>query len=150
MSYTLSAFIGKTAALEKQALELPTTKSIHLSQGFSMLLVSETLAAIPGSDVPVEPFYTLSSKLFELGKALSATGPVGFLDIELFGGHGERTAVLWQNQEVAFGPVMSEDDSSVTNQLLALLGVQKLDFHDEFDALGLGRYRSTNQWLAHA
>ena len=96
----------------------------------------------------MKPFWSLTNELFQLGGRLSATGPIGYFEIELFGGTGEYAAVLWKNQQAVFGPIMSEDSSAVSNQLLALLGVQKQDKHDEFDALNLGKHRSSEEWLA--
>ena len=96
----------------------------------------------------IEPFWELSDELFRLGAQLSLIGPIGYLEIELFGGYGERAVVLWENQKAVLGPIMSEDTSAVSNQLFALLGVQKQNKYDEFDALNLSKYRSSEEWLA--
>jgi hypothetical protein len=65
--------------------------------------------------------------------------------------------LLWRCAEVCLGPVTAEftatapDPSSNQqwpfNQALRELGVDRGDAFDEFDALGLGRWRHTEDWL---
>jgi hypothetical protein len=149
MAYVLNAFIGSAETLKNQVLQLPNTKLVTLTQGLAMApIVYEDY-----SQNSVEPFWNLTKDLFELGFKLSAIGSIGYFEIETFGGPGERAAVLWKNGQIVFGPVFAEDSSSVdasdvSNSLFSLLGVQKAGFHDEFDALGLGSYRSNEDWLA--
>jgi hypothetical protein len=153
MSYVLDAFIGPFAILKEQMHQLPTTKFILLEQGIAMAPMGyETRRALNLPDT-IKPFWHLPDKLFQLGINLSAIGPLGYLEIEFFGGTGEQAAVLWDQQEVTFGPYLSEhnfnqDQSPAINQLLQHLGVQRGNSIDEFAAIGLTRYRSNEDWLA--
>ena len=80
--------------------------------------------------------------------------PVAYLEAETFGGTGTQAMVLWRDGEVWLGPVTtrataaraSAEDGAV-NQALRHLGVGRPGAIDEFDALGLGRHRHTEDWL---
>lgn len=89
--------------------------------------------------------------------AKSLAGDIAYLEAEIFGGTGAQAMVLWRGGEVCLGPVATEftatapDPSSSRqwpfNQALRELGVDRGDAFDEFDALGLGRWRHTEDWL---
>jgi hypothetical protein len=147
----LNAFIGPAETLKNQVLPLPNTKLVTLTQGLAMA----PIVYKDYSQHSVEPFCNLSTALFELAFKLSATGKIGYFEIETFGDLGERAAVLWENEQIVFGPVFAEDSSfvdasDVSNALFSLLGVRRTSLQDEFDALGLGSYRSNEGWIASA
>jgi hypothetical protein len=142
MAYVLDAFIGPAETFAKQVLQLPNTKLVLLEQGMAMAPMKYAIPHLKA----IKPLWHLTSELFQLGSQLSALGPIGYFEIELFGGYGERAAVLWENQEIVYGPVFSEHSSTVTNHLLSLLGVHTAE-SDEFDALQLAKYRHSEDWL---
>jgi hypothetical protein len=57
------------------------------------------------------------------------------------GGYGGHATMLWEHGEQLLPP----GDS--INTVLKQLGVVCAQGLDEFDTLGLGRYRSTKQWF---
>jgi len=74
---------------------------------------------------------------------LSRHGLIAYLEAEFFGGVGQQAHVLFE-EGVALGPPVIARDA--INQALRLLGVVPGGHHDEFDAVGLGRFRSTEDW----
>lgn len=66
--------------------------------------------------------------------------------------------VLWRDGEVSLGPVVTRSGPAepdrppssewAFNQALRQFGAERGDAFDEFDALGLGRRRRTEDWAA--
>ncbi len=86
---------------------------------------------------------------------------VGYLETEYFGGDGEQSAVLWKGGELAVGPLcfaINGKDSGIgrprslwpINVVLRGLGFVATSFADEFEAFGLGDYRSVDDIEARA
>jgi hypothetical protein len=83
------------------------------------------------------------------------------VETDYFGGIGTQAAIVWRHSTI-YGPYQSatryEHDRLISvpaeqraiNRALQLLGVQRGTAIDEFDALGLGHYRSIEAWLKHA
>ncbi|MET7609990.1 hypothetical protein [Streptomyces seoulensis] len=88
----------------------------------------------------------------ELG-AWSAAGAVARVEAEFFGGLGEQWATVWEGGGVALGPLHLAEgepfpaEGSPISRALRRLGVVAGAGEDEFAALGLGRYRATEDWL---
>ena len=58
---------------------------------------------------------------------------------------GRQIAIIFKNGMITFGPAKNE--IGPINEGLRLLGVGRTASDDEFDSIGLGRYRYTNDWL---
>ena len=92
---------------------------------------------------------------------VSLDGPVAYMEAEFFSGQGFQAAVVWHDRRVIFGPVVTSNepddegkqppwlplDHWAIDRALRLLGVSAHGAGDEFDALGLGAHRSTEEWL---
>ena len=72
----------------------------------------------------------------------SHEGLIGYVQAEYWGGVGEQFACGWRGGEMVY-PSGGQQD---VNGLLKLLGV-KGGPHDEWDTVGLGRHRHTEDWL---
>jgi hypothetical protein len=70
---------------------------------------------------------------------LSHRGPVAYVEAEYFGGVGEQRATLWRDGVA--------EDLPALNEALRALGVRRTGGRDEFDTIGLGRHRTTQDWL---
>jgi hypothetical protein len=102
----------------------------------------------------------LSTGAMAFAARASQSAGIGYLETEYFGGVGEQSAVLWQNGALALGPLSMSADSGVVgrrprslwpvNAVLRGLGVRAGDHDDEFDALGLGSYRSLDAIVKRA
>ncbi len=132
------------------------THFIDLGQNLSLLPMTEALFdALTGAGTPrLDGFLKARAGFDSLLAACSANGPVAYVEAELFGGLGTQSAQVWQGGEVVFGPLHQDEDDpapeagSPISQALRQLGVVKGDHDfDEFDAVGLGRHRETDDWL---
>ncbi|MGW1596321.1 hypothetical protein [Streptomyces sp. NPDC002343] len=84
----------------------------------------------------------------------SAAGPLAYVEAEYFGGAGEQRAAVWADGALVLGPLdvpvkrwFSRPVGPVS-QALRRLGVRREPGGDEFDAVGLGRHRHTDDWAA--
>ncbi|MHA3774770.1 hypothetical protein ACXR0O_24880 [Verrucomicrobiota bacterium sgz303538] len=161
MGHNLHAIIGPRESALEFAARWQRAHTMPLAQGFLLIPVTEVLlddiAELHGSTKP-DPFAVFSH--FSDGLAVSiadsaTNGPLAYIETEYFGGVGEQYAILWENGHVALGPLTSETkwsgheliqtpagDSSIC-QVLRRMGVWKQGSQDEFDALGLGAFRET-------
>ena len=55
-----------------------------------------------------------------------------------------QSAVAWSDGSQSLGPIHAKD---AINQARRFLGVRSDGAHDEFDAVDLGRYRDTADWI---
>lgn len=55
-----------------------------------------------------------------------------------------QSAVAWREGEIVLGPAYYHD---AINRALRLLGVEARGEWDEFDTIGLGWHRDTDEWL---
>ncbi len=105
----------------------------------------------------MDTFEYLTVGLQELLLLASTDGPVAYLEAEFFGGLGTQAAAVWDSAYPATGPVRHdsevEPDVPATlwpfNTALRALGVRATETTDEFDVVGLGGYRCTEDWAQH-
>jgi hypothetical protein len=86
----------------------------------------------------------LSSSIAKFVSPLVGRGKFIYVEAEFFGGVGTQACVTWDANGIPSTPKI---DPHAINLALKFLGVQVGDSHDEFDALSLGRYRDTSNWL---
>jgi hypothetical protein len=86
----------------------------------------------------------LPGSIEALGEAVAKEGPVAYVEAEFFGGTGTQACVTWEKGGKASAALI---DSSAINTALRFLGVEVGDSYDEFDALRLGLFRRTEEWL---
>ena len=154
MSYALEALIAPQATFEKFIIK--RAKIISLTQGFSMFAfeTGEYLKFFKQDKPQWDPENEEDSypgpiaEIEELALALSQGCTVAHIDILCWGGEGTHAGSAWENGKRIYGPSASFSGSSFgtdlqnlpSNLALRAIGVLKLD-SDEFDALGLGRFR---------
>lgn len=73
-------------------------------------------------------------------KGLKKNRLVAYCETDYFGGFGEQTAVVWDNKEQLYGQT---DSYGPINSALKLIGVERETGLDEFDTIGLGKFRDT-------
>ncbi len=143
----------------------------YLERGRPLVrLGDQVLWFAPASDLTAAPdavvpgFVALSQSLAHEASAASLRGPVLYVQLEFFGGHGTHEAVGWHRQQIAFGPVFTATASEAGDQHLAVespgemainaglrwLGVMAAPGRDEFATIGLDRYRWTTEWISAA
>jgi hypothetical protein len=155
--YSLRAVIATEQILTELAGALDDAHNAHivfLSQHLSLLPMTDVLfdTVTIAASLP-DGVWKVPTPLDRMLAACSAKGPVAYVEAEIFGGTGEQAAQVWDNGEVVLGPLrLAEEESfpaagSPISQALRRLGVAKGHHYDEFDAVGLGRQRDTEDWL---
>jgi hypothetical protein len=80
---------------------------------------------------------------------------LAYLEADYFGGTGSQSAQVWDDGHVTLGPLHLAENQphpptgTPISRALQRLGVDKGNHYDEFDAVGLGRHRDTDDWLDH-
>ena len=110
------------------------------------------------SDQPITPYEELTSEIRETLKDLSFFGRCAYIETSYFGGIGVQRSETWDNGKKIDGPFISYDgienkmeyenvtikDYSI-NQALKNIGIHCQEGKDEFDTVGLGKYRSNRK-----
>lgn len=69
---------------------------------------------------------------------------IAYVEADYFGGHGGQSGVVWKEGKRIF---LKNFEQDVINEILRMYGVTKNKSGDEFDAVQLGRHRSTEEWI---
>jgi hypothetical protein len=160
MGYSLEAFIAREHLLHGVVTSYEYTEIISVQQGFCLLLNTdefhdEVMDKNPRDHkTPYPEFWKLSLELSTFGVIASVQGPVAYIEADFFGGPGTQASIVWDRGRVRLKPnkrYFRHDkvklDRMPINQALRMLGVKRGNHIDEFEALGLDRYRHTNQWI---
>ncbi len=112
------------------------------------------------SDKLIKPYEELTGDIRRIIKDLSSYGGCAYIETAYFGGMGAQMAEIWENGQMVGGPLISFDGidneikyhqvtivDAAINQALKSIGVSCEAGHDEFDIIGLGRYRSNRRIL---
>jgi hypothetical protein len=151
MTYLLRAVVGRTDHIRSG---FPGRPIVELTPELVLLPIDD-----PIPDTPVGRFYWLSPDLEETIRAVSAQGPIGYVEAEFFGGAGVQSSAVWELGSVVLGPFHTqtmagdEEGFEVTgdmaiNRALRRLGVRAADDDDEFSTAGMDRHRRTEDWVA--
>ena len=147
MAHFVTGFITKTDYIHQICSESYSLRSVSLEQGFSLFPLTDKLLdnlRIPRSK-GLDDFNKLPTELTDLLAKLSVICPLLYFETEYFGGDGNQLAIVFENGKMIFGP--AQDVVGPINEGLRLLGVEKKANSDEFDSIGLGENRSTDEWL---
>jgi hypothetical protein len=143
MSYQLFALIGKSQTFKREELSFQNARIVALQQEIAMIpLTDELFEEIDSSD-QIGNFLKLSSEVEDWAQQISSKGLVAYVEAEFFGGEGDQSAVAWNAGSCVLGPIYEQYS---INRALKLLGVDRKNAHDEFDAMGLGKHRHTSDW----
>jgi hypothetical protein len=172
MGYDLEAVIGRERVLKSQQSAFQNLEVVVLNQGFALIPMKSELLAEINASAGAESLRTDSFPDFSQGfnpdklsvavghwlEDLSSSGSVMYCEAEFFGGSGGQLALIWENREVVFGPIcttwgqadprlnVSSYEGMAINRALKKLGIVSAASSDEFDTVGLGRYRHTRDW----
>ena len=168
MAGDLEAFVIKTADPQRSAAVVPAGKTVHLSGDYHLIPLTQTVkAALGGSDCePLLGLLALTPSLVSVAEELSRNGPVAYCHLEFHGGIGFQAAVAWVDGQIECGPVFTANHPAervsdayqvvegrdgirdmAINVVLRYLDVIAGDSVDEFQALGLGQHRWTEDWI---
>jgi hypothetical protein len=135
--------------LEAFSRENTLHRPVALTGGLAILpLRNADLASLrsgPSEDT-LEDFEDLSKQFLDQLRRSSLGGSLMYFETAYHGGTGGQGAVLFRHGELIFGPHWAE--IGPINQALNLLGIRfEPPAHDEFEAVGLDRYRDAEGWL---
>lgn len=149
MGHQISGFVGQNTLLEgfsrSNQLHLP----IPIGDELSFLPLSEDhLDKLFPEQGDFDPTMTyLSESLKEAISELSHSSQIAYIETEYFGGLGAQGATVFKDGKCIYGPMAAPDGP--ISEALRLLGVRKSSADtDEFDTVGLGRYRDNEDWIA--
>jgi hypothetical protein len=87
----------------------------------------------------------LPQPLSALCAELCGNGRIAYIEAEYFGGVGTQAHCLFNAGTASGDPLVGGD---AINLALQFLGISKGEAADEFEAVGLGKHRDTNRWVA--
>ena len=147
MTHSVIGFIVRNDFVHQICSKYPSLCAVPLEQGFSLFPLTEDLVkslGIPHSITLMDSDKSPNELTNVLSK-LSALCPLLYFETEYFGGIGHQIAIIFKNGMITFGPAKNE--IGPINEGLRLLGARRKASADEFDSIGLGRYRYTTDWL---
>ena len=149
MSYTIRALVAQKQALDKLVVSFKTARVVELNvPDFALVpLVQEFLEELDDKSEPFPVKIYVPEKLVARIVQISNTTPLAYIQADIFGGFGDQGAIVWDAGQVVYKQITSR--IGAINGALHKLGIQKTIEQDEFDCLGLGRYRWTNDWVAN-
>jgi hypothetical protein len=141
MSYTLQAILGREDEMRGIApKDLPTIK---LADGLALWAIDsdyQDTHAIPFLPLTDEGLDEVPLPVIELAGLLSECI---YIEAEYFGGDGVQASAIYRSG-LQQGSITLSD--SAINQALRAFGVIAKSPLDEFDSVGLGRERNTDNW----
>lgn len=102
-------------------------------------LKSNNLGFLPITDAFSREMYNNKINKSEMLKTRRLGFPIALVKTDYFGGAGEQSARVVHGQETPL-------ENGKINQALKILGVLSTPEIDEFDVVGLGKYRTNHDW----
>lgn len=122
---------------------------MSLSQGLALLPLRDVdmdAFLVPPLGEAAAGFLYLFAQLSEQLQEASKGSPMAYIETDYFGGIGSQAAIVFVEGRLAYGALAGP--IGVINGALRLLGVEiSGQAHDEFEAVGLSRYRHNDAWL---
>lgn len=159
--HCVQAFVASPTNLDAAKRRIPALPVILPPHGFALSpLTDEVIRALQRAARvdAAEALLThdaIASAVSELGRMCSVSGMAVYVATEYFGGRGSQEAQVWEAGTMTMSMCDSEQapaqwPNSPISRALRHLGVTAVDGCDEFDTLGLGRWRSTGAWATAA
>ena len=149
MGHRITGLVGKRAALARIAAALGLAAPAALRRGLAFLpLDDDDIDGIVGHDPgpALTGFAYLTGRVAARVAALSRGTALAYVETDHGGGAGGQGAALFRDGAAATAPAWSPGRGQV-NRALAALGVEPgPGERDEFEAAGLGRFRSNDRW----
>jgi hypothetical protein len=168
MAYEVEGIIARYEALEWHWGELGWLKIVPLNQGFGIAPItdfawdmvsrrfSDAMREQTGRDITYEvdvshDLWKLCWVLADWLERFSLAAPIAVIQITCHGGDCEHGASVWKDGRRLFAPGKMESNlhqsfDNPVNQALRAIGVEVGGAFDAFAAVGLGQYRSRDDW----
>jgi hypothetical protein len=159
VAYELHAILGRQAVLERHRDRYPHVYVVLLNLGWAIIPLTYAgcrelgRARVPGVRDAGVAGHDARRPLTAWLKEMSRDDVVAYVEAEMHGamvGGGGQAATVWRDGQIVFGPLQSSGQGAI-NQALQFMGVPAdpaVGGGDEFDTVGLGRHRNTEQWAA--
>jgi len=155
----IQAIVSSPEVLKLSLAHLPSAVICQLEQGLALIPITNGVEADlgrfdPDSIQDVVPHSgELARGVAKIASQLSMHAPVLYIATYIHGGTGGQDAIIWRNGQVALSigddeEAMSAWPDSPISRALRHVGVAAQSGQDEFDAIGLGRFRSNQSWAA--
>lgn len=146
MAYTIHGFIIRESSfitikglyknilksqLNKCLLFIPLTEELY-----------DEINTYEGNDL--EGFDYLTDKILDFIREISKELEIGYIEAEYFGGDGYQNGLFYRDSKCILKCV---NDETAINKVLQGLKVENDPNKDEFDTVGLGRYRRNEEWM---
>ncbi len=145
MGYYLQAIIVESEQVNSIPLDgLPLVK---LCSGLSMIpFVNEVLESRNIEELPLtdQGHSELPISICDVCCLISSNGKAIYVEAEYFGGQGTQASAKWDNGRLIGSPYIG---AQAINEALKYLGVACKPGLDEFESVGLDKYRNTNEWV---
>lgn len=144
MGHEINGFLVFSEDRELVESKLPGSRGVALGHLFFFPLVDDVVIQVIDAKTLPEAI-TTPWLVSIVGADLSTTSksPVAYIETEYFGGHGEQTAVFWVGGKIQY---FGQNSYGPINHALRTLGVKATADLDEFDTVGLARYRSNRDF----
>ncbi len=161
MGHHINALIGTLEALKNFVTHLGSPAPTELSFGLVIIPLDEQrLDVIAMSVEPAIEGFTYLTPRMAQEIAVTISGPSLYVETEYFGGMGGQSAAYFENGELTWWGAESSEEPPVGSSLadlyektancgkspinggLSRLGVGRSEESDEFDQIGLQRFRS--------
>lgn len=143
MAYSIEAFVCSNENSNLLKLSLPY---FSLPQDFVLIPMNKALRE--KFEISVLPLLEGNkgdlATLCNFGFSLSDGARAAYIEAEFFGGEGMQVSMVFENGKIISDAVVSKN---AINLALQFLGVTKSSSFDEFETLGLGKHRDTEQWI---
>ena len=149
MAHSIAALIGDEHLIQRLAKRCGFSEPTGLSHGLSLIpwvdsVTNEDLETFRFSED--ERNISLAPETRDRLIEASRDGRVLLIVTSYFGGMGGQGAVIFEDGSLTHGPHWA--DWGTINEALEILGVQATPEMDQFDILGLGRFRHTAGWVS--
>jgi|JI10StandDraft_1071094.scaffolds.fasta_scaffold171202_1 hypothetical protein len=147
MGYYLQAFICRQGDINVLVDNFENAIEVVIGQGLTIVPMTENLFNEMNNfsvSKTIDKFELLTEEIEKKIIIHTNNKKIAYVEAEYFGGEGGQMAICWENLKRQQFLNFAQDR---INQVLKDFGVVAQIGKDEFDTLGFGRYRFTNEWI---
>ena len=150
MGHCVTGIISSSSAVSSILRSSPALVAVPLVDGLSLIPLDDDALDSAAADYSqtAAGFTYLSPSLAAFLADHSQHAALVYFETEYSGGDGTQAAAAYRNGR-ALSPTPSSGDGAI-NRALGCLGITRHGAFDEFDYVGLSRYRHTSDWIEAA
>lgn len=150
MGHSVTAILSSRPAVDSILRSSPGLVAVPLVDGWSLIPLDDAALDSVASDYSktADGFNYLSPSLEVFLAGHSQRGALVYFETGYFGGEGSQAAAAYQDGH-PLPPTPSCGEGAI-NRALGCLGITRHGAFDEFDQIGLNRYRHTSDWIEAA